>query len=104
MATLTIRTNDSQVTSVKVSDMGLVILAGGATTEETFTSSADKEILDLAAKSVDLRELCTDDAYGTDSSTLIIGNGSSDVDQIAVDSYLTRINQPRVQSWFGGWG
>jgi hypothetical protein len=82
--TLEIRTNDLQATDVIIRDMGLVIEAnGGSTLLET------KQEIALAQQSQDLIDYCTDDAYGTDGSTLILNEGgTADVEQDLVEAVL----------------
>ena len=72
-----IKTNASQATDVLIHDMGIVIPASGGS--ETLVTQGD---LDSARLSRDLLTLCTDDAYGSGSSTLILNDGTSDILQI----------------------
>jgi len=74
MSLVTIRTNASQATDVLIKDIGLVIPSGGAV--QTFTRRFElKQII----QSKDLVTLATDQAFGANSSTLIIGNGNADL-------------------------
>jgi hypothetical protein len=87
MATLIITTNASQGTDVTIRDMGITITNSGGS--ETFTDS--KNLLN-AQLSVDLRTLTTDDAHGANSSTLILNDGTSDIAQADIDSYLSQVS------------
>lgn len=74
MSVLTIRTNVSQATNVLIKDIGLIIPSGGAV--QTFTRRFELKQL---IQSKDLVTLATDQAFGANSSTLIIGNGNADL-------------------------
>lgn len=87
MSTLIITTNASQGTDVTIGDMGIVIASSGGS--ETFTDSRN---LLPAQLSVDLRTLTQDDAHGANSSTLILNDGTNDIDQADVDSYLSEVS------------
>lgn len=94
--TLVIKTNASQGVDVLVRDLGFLIPASGG--QITITEQAD---LEDASRSDDIRTLATDDAYGVGSSTLILNDGSSDIPQADVESFLTNI---QVDPTGGGFG
>ncbi|HUV47784.1 MAG TPA: hypothetical protein VMX11_02300 [Actinomycetes bacterium] len=85
--TLVIKSNPAQATAVLVRDMGIIIPPTGGS--ETFTS---RENIDRAAASTDLFTLATDDAHGVGSSTLILNNGTADIQQSNVGSFLSNID------------
>lgn len=89
MSTLIIRTNAAHGTDVLIKDMGVVIPSDhttpGTTDIETFT---DLFNVARAKGSSDLLILAIDDAYGDDSSTLILNDGNSDVAQADVESFV----------------
>jgi hypothetical protein len=87
MTTLIIKTNVSQVTDVLIKDLGFLIPNSGGNV--TFT---DLPNLQDCNTSVNLRTLATDDAYGAGSSTLILNNGTSDIAQADVDTFLNEIS------------
>lgn len=86
MTTLIIKTNTNQLTDVLIKDLGFNIPASGGSL--TFN---ELEILDQIGLSVNLRELATDDAFGVNSSTLIINDGTSDISQLRVSSFLRQL-------------
>lgn len=93
MPTLIITTNASQATPVTIPDMGVIIPDSGGS--DTFTDSQD---LEDARLSGDLRALATDDAFGAGSSTLILNDGTVNIDQDDIDEFLERINVSVVTS------
>jgi hypothetical protein len=86
MTTLIIKTNASQATDVLLKDLGFIVPNSGGSV--TFT-----DILNLqdCNTSTNLRTYATDDAYGVNSSTLILNNGVSDVVQSQVNNFLSTI-------------
>jgi hypothetical protein len=100
MASFYIRTNNSQATDVLIGDMGIIIPNSGQLSDE-FTETRE---IQIAQESVYLKAFLTDDAYGVNSSTLILvrDDGITDIPQSEVLIYLARINST-VQNWFGGW-
>lgn len=96
--TLYIKSNPATVANVLVPDMGILVPFGG----NTHTVDQERE-LQLAKGSLDLQALLVDDAFGANSSTLILNNGTSDVAQDQALSYLQNFNATTVNSWFGGW-
>ena len=91
MTVLVIKTNASQLTDVTIRDMGIIIPALGGS--ETLT---DVENFDSARLSLNLRFLVTDDAYGINSSTLILNDGTSDIPQADAIQFLDQIQTLRV--------
>jgi len=87
MPTLIIKTNVSQATDVLIKDLGFLIPNSGGNV--TFT---DLPNLQDCNTSVNLRTLATDDAFGAGSSTLILNNGTSDIAQADVDTFLNQIS------------
>jgi len=87
-----ITSNASQGTDVLIDDMGIVIAASGGS--ETLT---DKRSIYDASKSRDLVILCTDDAHGAGSSTLILSNDDITIPQVEVEEYLRKL--PISQVW-----
>ena len=81
---LIITSNASTSSDVLIKDMGILIASGGGS--ETLS---DERSRDLASSSLYLRTLCTDDAYGAGSSTLILNDGSGDIPQASVDAFLS---------------
>ena len=67
-----IKTNVSQATDVLIPDMGLVIISG-----VPLTLTKNRDLAD-ARKSNDLKALCTDNAFGL-NSTLILNDGIADI-------------------------
>lgn len=96
--TLYIKSNGLTPSNVLIPDMGILVLSGG----NTHTVDTDIE-LQQAKGSINLQAFLIDDAYGSNSSTLILNNGTSDVAQDQALSYLQNFNSTVVNSWFGGW-
>lgn len=88
---LNIRTNASQGSPVGIGDLGFKVGAAGADVDVTEPSQ-----LVSAASSDDLRRLATDEAFGTGSSTLILNDGSIDIPEADVDSFLRTVALPEV--------
>jgi len=84
---ITLRTNASQATDVIVGDLGIVIPNSGGS--ETLDGLFD---LDSIRLSRNVRTLATDDAHGAGSSTIIVNDGSVDIDQDEVLEYLNTFN------------
>jgi hypothetical protein len=81
--TLIIKTNASQATDVLIKDLGFLVPNSGGSV--TFT---DIRNLQDCNTSVNLRTLTTDNAFGANSSTLILNNGVSDIPQAQASDYL----------------
>lgn len=96
--TLYIKSNPVTVANVLIPDMGILVPYGG----NSHVIDQERE-LQLAKGSLDLQALLTDDAYGANSSTLVLNNGTSDVSQDQTLTYLQNFNSTTVNSWFGGW-
>lgn len=87
MSTLIIKTNVSQVTDILIRDMGTLVPNSGGNI--TITILTD---LDNARLSQDLITLATDNAYGVNNSTLILNNGTVDISQAQVASFLAQVS------------
>lgn len=83
MPTLIIKTNASQPTDVLIKDLGFLVPNSGGSV--TFT---DIPNLQDCNTSVNLRTLTTDNAFGANSSTLILNNGTSDIPQAQANDFL----------------
>jgi len=83
MAILVIKSNPSQVTEVLIPDLGICVPAGGGS-----VTLEDLDILYEAAQSADLVALSQDDVFGVGSSTLILNDGTADIDQNLTDEFL----------------
>lgn len=94
MPDLTIETNSMQVADVLIRDMGLLIPGGGSN-----VVLSDIVDLEYARVSQDLRDLVTDDAYGTNGSTLILLDGTAEIDVNDVDSFLNGISDNGTESF-----
>lgn len=79
-----IKTNVSQLTDVTVRQLGFIVPAVGLNALEMDTVTEFRKL----QASTELFTLLTDDAYAVDSSTLILNDGTADVPQGAVESYL----------------
>lgn len=90
-----IKTNSLQGEDVLISDLGIIIPANGEF--KTFSTSEDyrkiKESLNLIA-------LATDNAFG-ESSTLIINDGTNDIAQEDVESFLSLLDFSSSDSNYG---
>ena len=89
MPTIIIKANINQTTEVLIRDLGIIIPASG--TEQGSETFTDQRNIDRIRNSKDVRTLTTDDAYGTDGSTLILNDGTQDIDQDEVDDFLGSI-------------
>lgn len=103
---ITIRTNDAQLTNVLIPDLGFFIRTVANGGPETFD---DREDLELITRSFDLRDFVVDDAFGVDSSTLILVDPDTglDVPQDEALEFLDNLTGTtgavQVNNWFGGW-
>lgn len=101
-----IKTNALRNSNVLIKDIGLFIRTNANGGPETFTNKVD---LDLFYKSLNVRELLTDDIYGANNSTLILIDPNSNIDIPQEDAveYLDNLigsgSTVTVNSWFGGW-
>jgi len=87
MTTLVIKTNVSQGTNVTIRDMGIIIPNSGGSL--TFTKS---DFILVARLSRNLETLATDDAHGAGSSTIILNDGTGDITQANVISFLANLD------------
>lgn len=99
MATLVIKSNASQGTIVLIKDVGIEIPASGGS--ETFDTQDDVAILYKIVASNNLRTFITDDAYGTNDSTLILNDGTSDIAQADAEFFLDNLLVLSADSTFG---
>lgn len=93
---ITIKSNIATVLGVTVRDLGIIIPPAGGS--DTFTEDID---LDAIRLSQNLRDLCTDDFFGAGSSTLIVNDGTNDIDQADVIEFLDTSNvsiKPEIQA------
>jgi len=83
VTTLIIKTNVAQGTDFLIPDLGYFIPSGGGSVILT-------ELTELAnaQESSDLRAALTDDAFGVNSSTLIINDGTNDIPQGNATAFL----------------
>lgn len=82
--TIIIKSNPSTVSDVLISDFGILIPSGGGS--ETFN---DSNSLLTIKQSQDILSLTTDNAFGVNSSTLILNDGSIDIPQANIVNFLT---------------
>lgn len=78
-----VKTNVSQATDYLISDIGILIPNSGGS--ETFS---DAEEITSLLMSRELLEKLTDNAFGASSSTLILNDGTSDIDQSFALNFL----------------
>jgi len=83
MVTIVVKTNAGQGTDVLIRDLGFLVPASGGSV--TFT---DIGSISAIRSSRNLRTLATDDAFGAGSSTIILNDGTNDIDQNLIDSFL----------------
>lgn len=83
MAVIIILSNPAQPVDVLIPDVGVEVpgLGGSVSIEEL------DELWDIA-QSKDLVALCQDDAFGVGSSTLILNDGTDNIDQDVADEFL----------------
>lgn len=86
MTLIIIISNVSTTSDVLIRDLGFLIPFGGGS--ETITNDAE---LQESSTSGDLFDLLTDDAFGVDSSTLILNDGTSDIDQSDIRAFLDNV-------------
>jgi hypothetical protein len=96
MATLIIKSNAGTVTDVLIPDVGVLIPSGGG--QDTFIEI--DELFEFQ-ESQDLRTLITDNAFGAGSSTLILNDGTSDIDQADALNFLDTLVLPDNAEDFG---
>jgi len=96
MATLVIKSNAGTGADVLIADVGIFIPLGGG--QDTFTSN--DELVELQ-ESRNLRTLLTDDAFGAGSSTLILNDGTADIDQADAENFLDTLILPDASNDFG---
>lgn len=103
---ITIRTNNSQISNVLIPDLGFFIRIAANGGPETFD---DREDLELITRSFDLREFVIDDIFGADSSTLILVDPDTalDIPQDEALEFLDNLTGTtgiaQTNNWFGGW-
>lgn len=85
MSTIVIKTNPSHGTDVLIADLGFLIPSSGGSI--TITSRIDIQKL---MASNDLITLATDDVY-SGTSTIILNNGTNDIPQGLVESFLGQL-------------
>jgi len=85
---LIIKSNPATLANVLIRDLGFDVTFGGAS---PFVELLDTEEIAEASASEDLRTLTTDDAFGVNSSTLILNNGVDDIPQGDIDAFLAGI-------------
>lgn len=83
MTTIVIQTNVAQVTDVLIRDLGFYVPNSGGSV--TFTDIGN---IDDIKGSRNIRTLATDDAFGAGSSTIILNDGTNDIDQTQIDTFL----------------
>lgn len=96
MATVIVKTNVLQGSSVLIKDVGVSIPASGGS--ETFTNTDEISQLQLSR---DLRDYLIDDAYGVGSSTLILNDGTSDLAQTDALNFLATVQLPDGDQDYG---
>jgi len=96
MATLIIKSNAGTVAEVLIPDVGVCIPLGGG--QDTFIENDE---LFAMQGSQDLRDLLADDAFGAGSSTLILNDGVSDIDQADAVNFLDTLILPEGNEDFG---
>jgi len=86
---IVIKTNASQITDVLIRDLGFFVPGSGG-------SVSFDEFLDFLkiAQSRNLRTFLKDNAFGANSSTLILSDGTNDISQDIVDSFLNALSTP----------
>jgi hypothetical protein len=87
MTTLIIKSNVSQGIKVLIKDLGITIPPSGGS--ETFVEMCE---IYRIQESKNLRDFLLDDAFGIKSSTLILNDGSNDIDQDDVTSFLATLD------------
>jgi len=96
MSTIIVKSNASTVADVLIPDVGVLIPQAGG--QDTFE---EPDELYQLQQSVDLIELCTDDAFGAGSSTLILNDGTADIDQADAENFLESFVLPQGDEDFG---
>jgi hypothetical protein len=86
MITLIIKSNPNSADFIPIPDMGILVPPSGGDTTLTDIAS-----LIQAAKSKDLRELSQDDFYNPAGSSLILNDGTIDIDPTQVDVFLNTV-------------
>ena len=98
MSTLIIKLNPSRLSDVLIKDMGIIIPYSVG--YETFTDMGNFE---NARVSNDLYTYCTDNFYGVGSSTLILNDGTSDIPQSDISTFLADITGVRGATGYQGY-
>jgi hypothetical protein len=86
MPTLVIKTNVSQATDFLIKDIGFFVPNSGGNV--TFTDPRNIQDCSISAN---LRTYATDDAFGVNSSTLILNDGTNDIAQAQVNTFLDQV-------------
>lgn len=94
MATIIIKTNASQATDILIRDLGFVIPSDGG-----FVTFTDLDIIQEIKLSSDLRIYATDDTFGVNSSTIILNDGTNDIPQSNLESFLTEVGSTNKSSY-----
>jgi len=87
MATIVISTNVSQATDVLIRDCGFYVPNSGGSV--TFTDVGN---INNIKASRNTRQLATDDAFGVGSSTIVLNDGTNDIDQDLVNTFLDSVD------------
>tara|TARA_Y100000034_G_scaffold130321_1_gene188453 strand:+ start:21264 stop:22676 length:1413 start_codon:yes stop_codon:yes gene_type:complete len=96
--TLVIKSNPATGSNVLIKDLGeSVPSAGGSISIDT----ANRDLLRQAVESKRLRALVVDDFYGAGDSTLILNDGSVDIDQDKALDYLDSVLTPDASEDYG---
>jgi hypothetical protein len=93
---LIIKSNASQATNVLLRDLGYEIPSSGGQVDLT-----EWEAIEQARDSEDLRAFLVDDAFGANSSTLILNDGSGDIAQADAIAFLESVAEPGLNSTYG---
>ncbi|MHA2063657.1 MAG: hypothetical protein ACXABY_04655 [Candidatus Thorarchaeota archaeon] len=91
---LVVRTNVLQTEDVLIRDMGVIIPGNGGS--DTFTVA---NRLEEARQSIYLRNLTTDQKFGTNGSTLIMSDGVDEVEEEDASVFLDEIPNVRNNYW-----
>ncbi len=83
-----LKSHASTVADVLIKDVGIKVPQAGGQTED-FTSN--RALLNTLSNSANLLTLLTDDAFGAGESTLILNDGTDDIEQAKCVNYLPNI-------------
>lgn len=96
--TLVIKSNPATTSNVLIRDLGESVPSGGGSIS---ADTSNRDWLRQAVESKRLRALVVDDFYGAGSSTLILNDGSSDIDQDKALDYLDAVLTPDTSEDYG---